>query len=277
MHCKISILPLFIPHIMFHLSRFICHIFENTGESKSHRLDIFSCPLRALCTVIDPTGFHERQFTKKILIYFTRLRVYLRTIYGVYIFASIRKETAFALKLFAWFCCCTISGNMLKGSDVPWLHLCSVWYSTLSENIFIFAWQTDGLTIFTFCLSVKLLCCACSYQYLSHEIKVTCNVIKYKGDSQVQIFCTQDRSFITWPFHMSLLPEDCQTVPRFKSNAREFELGSSGPSALQNQKISGVKYKIWGFSSAFCLDSNRTVIFLNGFRITSFTYYVMLF
>lgn len=84
---------------MFHLSHFICHIFENTGESKSRRLDIFSCPLRALCTVINPTGFHERQFTKKILIYFTRFRVYLRTIYGVYIFASIRKETAFALKL----------------------------------------------------------------------------------------------------------------------------------------------------------------------------------
>lgn len=271
MHCKISILPLFIPCITFHLSHFICHIFENTGESKSHRLDIFSCPLWALYTVIDPTGFCERQFTKKILIYLPWLRGVPQDYICCVHFCFGKKRNCFCIKTFAWLCCCTISGNTLKGSDVPWLHLCSAWHSTLSENIFIFTWQTDGLTIFTLCLSVKLLCCSCSYQYLSHEIKVACNLIKYKGDSLIKIFFTQDRSFKTWPFHMSLLHEDCQTVPRFKSNAREFELGSSGSSALQTRKFLALSIKSEVFSLLFCLDSNRTVIFLNRFRITSFT------
>lgn len=135
-----------------------------------------------------------------MLIYLTWLKGVPKGYICCVHFCFSKKRNCFCIKTFSWFCHCASSGNMLKGSDVPWLRLHSVWYKTLSENIFIFTWQTEGITIFTFCLSVELLCCACLYQYLSHEIKVICNLTKYKGDSLVKILCTWERSFKTWSF-----------------------------------------------------------------------------
>lgn len=96
-------------------------------------------------------------------------RVYPRTIPAVYILASVRKENVFALKL-------CLGSAIVQAQGKRWsVLMCHGFTHSVSDirlcqkdTVFIFIWQTDGISTFAFCLSVKLLCCACSYQYLSH-------------------------------------------------------------------------------------------------------------